>query len=29
MAPTQLWAPEPRAPTEFADEVPVRKENVK
>jgi hypothetical protein len=27
MAPTAWWAPEPRAPTEFGDEVPARKEN--
>jgi hypothetical protein len=27
MTPTESWAPEPRAPTEFGDEVPVRKEN--
>ena len=27
MAPTESGAPKPRAPTEFADEVPARKEN--
>jgi hypothetical protein len=27
MAPTESWAPEPRAPTEFGDQVPARKEN--
>jgi hypothetical protein len=27
MAPKESWAPEPRAPTEFGDEVPARKEN--
>ncbi len=29
MAPTRVWAPKPRAPTEFGDEVPARKERIR